>query len=390
MSRQREFLADASAVQFTRNPNGIAQALKKIGGLSFGSTMQNKQAEQASHMFFGAVAPRFARNLMATHPPLDQRIRAIDPQWDGRFPAVGGAGIGAASEAAAGTAAFTGATSQVAASPSQIADSVGAPNQASLAAARQLIEDNPEALNDAAHDPFSARGLVYAMLLDTGDVSRAQIAHLQDHAEPGVLEEVLKLAPLLRDSDALHRLTLLEMAMPALKELSHAQYKRFNANAAQLITMDGHVDVFEWVLHRLLVADLYPHFEAPIRAHGNIRRIARVAAPAAQLLAILASSGQANAEQQAAAYRAGAQALGITAPFESQPHFDYGRMNQALSELRKLRPLAKPELIKACAETVLFDGHVTAEEGALLQGIAATLDCPLPPSIYAPSAANST
>ena len=347
VSRQREYLADASAVQFTRNPSGIAEALKKIGGLSYGSTIENKQAEQASHMFFGAVSPRFARNLMATHPPLDQRIRAIDPNWDGRFPATDAISMASTVATGAGAAAFAGAAAQVAASPEQIVRAVGTPDQASLEVARQLIDENPAVLAEAAHDPFTARGLVYAMLLDAGDVSRAQIAHLQDHAEQGVLEETLKLAPLLRDSNALHKLTLLEMAMPALKELSHAQYTRFNANAAHLITMDGHVDVFEWVLHRLLVADLYPHFEGPIRAHGHIRRISKVAESAAQLLAILASQGHESAEQQAAAYRASADALGIDLPFETQRQFDYGRMNQALGALRKLRPLAKPETDKS-------------------------------------------
>ncbi len=86
VSRQREFLADASAVQFTRLPDGIVGALKKIGGLVQGSRLRTSQAEEASHMYFGngLAAPFFA--LLATHPPLSERIRRIDPSFDGKFP----------------------------------------------------------------------------------------------------------------------------------------------------------------------------------------------------------------------------------------------------------------------------------------------------------------
>lgn len=103
VSRQREFLADASAVQFTRNPDGIAGALKKIGGLAHGSRIANSKAEEASHLFFsngmhGKASPflsmrnrtppvltQSAFSFMATHPPLETRIKRIDPSFDGRF-----------------------------------------------------------------------------------------------------------------------------------------------------------------------------------------------------------------------------------------------------------------------------------------------------------------
>ena len=79
VSRQREFLADASSVQFTRNPGGIAGALKKIGGLADGSRISDAHAEEASHMFFGDALAGSFFNMLATHPPLAERIRALDP-----------------------------------------------------------------------------------------------------------------------------------------------------------------------------------------------------------------------------------------------------------------------------------------------------------------------
>jgi Zn-dependent protease with chaperone function len=386
VSRQREYLADASAVQFTRDPSSIADALKKIGGYSYGSTMSNRAAEEASHMFFGAVATKFTANLMATHPPLDQRIRAIEPRWDGKFPHTEQiAGSGAAEQPGvagfAGSASFTPATATgSSATPDAVVERVGRPDQSSLNTARQLIAAQDDVLRNAAHDPFDARALVYAMLIDPNpEVAQNQWRYLHANAERGVASRAEQLYPMVRDNDAAHRLTLFEMAAPALKELSYDQYKRFSNNAAKLITEDGHIDVFEWVLHRLLTKELIPHFEGPQNYHGRIRNISKLAPDAARLLSILASHTHTELDEQQHAYRTGASMLALTQPFAKQEAFDYRQMNESLASLRKLTPLAKPALIKACTATVLADGTLNSTEGALLQGIAATLDCPLPP-----------
>src|SRR5207248_1582459 len=86
VSKQREFLADASAVQFTRNPDGIGGALKKIGGLAQGSRLVAPRAAQASHLYFSDGVGFSLVDIFATHPPLAERIRQIDPNWDGTFP----------------------------------------------------------------------------------------------------------------------------------------------------------------------------------------------------------------------------------------------------------------------------------------------------------------
>jgi len=389
VSRQREYLADASAVQFTRDPGGIADALKKIGGLSAGSFMTSAAAEQASHMFFGAAGKKFATSLMSTHPPLDKRIRAIDPGWDGIFiPVAATAAAGATATTAIGSASFSGAVAMHAIDAGDIVEQVGTVTEDGLAVAQRLIADNSVSLNDAAHEPFEARALIYAMLIDSDPaIAQKQVALVVRQAEQGVAPHVTRLLDEVRNSDQAHLLTLLEMSMPALKELSYSQYKQFTQNASELITADDHVDVFEWVLHRVLVKELYPHFEGPQSYHGRIGNIAKVAEEAAKLLSIIASHSHTDTNAQLAAYAAGADELGIDAAFAKQERFDYQRMNNALAKLRKLKPLVKPTLIKACAATVLADGNVTAHEGALLQGVAATLDCPLPPSIYKQTAA---
>jgi hypothetical protein len=377
VSRQREYLADASAVQFTRDPGGIADALKKIGGLTDGSIMTNQNAEQASHMFFGSVATKFS-GLFSTHPPLEQRIRAIEPSWRGGFPDVDSPQAFTANAAHAHISQFSSVST-----PDEIVAQIGRPDESNLNLARQLIADNDAILTDAAHDPFEARALIYCMLLDHDEsISTKQLAFLDANAEPGVPEHVRRLVKATHAADAVHQVTLIELSMPALKTLSKPQYSRFAQNAAKLITADGHVDVFEWVIHRLLIKDLYSHFEGPSHTHGRVNRINKVSKDASKLLSILASHSHDEFQDQLDAYNAGAEALGINAPFSKQEYFDYQRMNASLGNLRELKPLLKPQLLKACASTVMHDGELNVAEFALMQGIAATLDCPLPPSVY--------
>jgi Zn-dependent protease with chaperone function len=391
VSRQREYLADASAVQFTRDPSSIADALKKIGGFSMSSHMINPAAEQASHMFFGAAAQKFSTSLLATHPPLDKRILAIDPGWDGKFLHNSPAAMTADQDrqAAQSNRAETAGVSQLAggtASKAQtIVDQVGTLSAAGLTAAQNMISNNPQQLTQAAHDPFEARALIYAMLInpEQDGARKHQLELVGEHAEAGVAPHVMRLLPIVRNSSSEHLLMLVEMSVPALKELSFSQYKAFTKNTAALITADKRVEIFEWVIHRVLTKHLHAHFEGPQNVHGRIGNINKLADDAAKLLSILASHSHEDTDEQLRAYNAGAAELGIHKPYSKQDNFDYQRMNDTLVKLRKLKPLAKPALLKACATCVLVDNHVNAAEGALLQGIAATLDCPIPPSIYA-------
>ncbi len=405
VSRQREYLADAAAVQFTRNPDGIAGALKKIGGHYEGSQIKSTAAGEASHMFFGQVRTLFLNNLTATHPPLEKRIKAIDPRWDGEFPLVASGVATQGREAAAGTSSFAGSSAAATSSPTPepsgeitigtdaqgITEAIGSLDGEGLAAARALIDTTDPVLKDAAHDPFSARGLIYAILLDDDDSLRdRQITHIQNNAEKGVPAHTARLHNHLKSTDVVHQITLVEMAMPALKALSHPQFERFISNVIELIKMDREITLPEWVLHRLLVKELRPHFEGPRRTRPRYGRIDQVAEAAGELLSTLARFGHHEPAEQEAAFKAGAAALElrrVTIAMDSRDDPNFSRLNEAVRTLAQLKPLAKPKLIKACAATAMADNHVSGLEGVLLQGFAAALDCPLPPSIYEPPSA---
>jgi Zn-dependent protease with chaperone function len=389
VSRQREFLADAAAVQFTRSNTGIANALKKIGGHSVGSQIENANAEQSSHMFFGAIKP-FAANLMSTHPPLEKRIQALDPSWGGKFEDTGSQPKeSTGSPRSALASGFSGSTTtsapevastpEVRATQAELLASIGSAN---LAQAQALIHNTDQNLFSAAHDTFEARGLIYAMLIAVdADIAKKQLEYVDTNAEAGVPSHVHRLLPALMRTNYEQKLTLLEMAVPSLKELSAKQYERFNDITNQLIVADQQVDIFEWVLHRILTKELYGHFVAPNRSSGNIRSLKRLTSELHLLLGVIAAAGIADPQAQSSAFDTGWKLLPTNKAktFATVEYFDYEEFNGALGKLRDLTPQLKASLMNACIHTALADGTLTQDQFALIKGIGATLDCPLPP-----------
>jgi len=386
VSRQREYLADAAAVQYTRNPPGISGALKKIG--SAGSRLNNSGANEISHMFFGQAISHFMGNIMATHPPLPERISAIDPGWDGVFPTnLVPQSVTELGDTAAGFAGGP-AVQGIAVDVETLPEVVGRPDDRSYRAADAIIESTDSLCLNAARDPCEAHLLIYSLLLQSDAVDRGQSRQTQILANfnAGARQVIAKLQNELQEEDNLHRLALLELAVPALKQMSYPQYKEFVRQVIALIRADRRIELFEWVLHRLLLKELSPHFERPRPPKVRFKSVAQVKEAAALLVATLAHFGHESTTDINAAYTQALEELQL----ENQPQQptvddsdNFSALNEALRDLRDLAPLQKPKLLKACARSVLYDGHISAEEGALLQGISAALDCPLPPSVVA-------
>ncbi len=236
VSRQREYLADASAVQFTRNPAGIAGALKWIGATASGSRLKAAAASEASHMFFAQGVWEGFTGLMATHPPLPKRIRAIEPTWDGKFPQ---AEVVATRSIHIPAAAGFAGTSDSGARPSSsdsvdlsllehAVDRVGAPEEVHREYAAQLVAELPAEVRDAAREPYGARAVVYCLLLDPRpDVRRTQIEALNNHADRAVLHTASQLQPLVAEVDARARLPLVDLTLPAPAPCRQANSRAF-------------------------------------------------------------------------------------------------------------------------------------------------------------------
>jgi len=397
VSRQREFLADSASVQFTRNPDGLSHALQKIGGAVSGSTISRFNVNESSHMFFGQAVSLFMNNLTATHPPLGKRIKAIDPHWQGTFPEAGKLEGGGAEnyfapqtgKSANVNPAASGLANSSALDVVDLKNSVGNPTADNLETAQQLIKSSNAIWMHAAHDIWGARALVYTLLLDQSqDIQDAQWTILVDRADAGVPEYVRKLIETEADINQEQRLILLSASMPALKSLSFKQYKNFMGIVVDLIKIDERIQLFEWVMHRILVKDLKGHYERIKQIKTRHKKLEGVSHEVYELLAALArlspnqqgslASGLQEAALSVSGFTSTRNPADQVAMLDT-PDPNFSTLNRALHELRRLHPLEKPRLIKACAATVLADGNINQNEMALLQGIAATLDCPLPP-----------
>jgi Zn-dependent protease with chaperone function len=388
VSRQREFLADASAVQFTRNPQGIAGALMRIVTHHEHSYLRNPSSAEISHALFEEGNRSWLRRLYATHPPIGQRIEAILPGWNGEFDPGGRL---ERQERAADSGSPQAPDSQARArelamlSSLALADSlvgqIGQPGVEQLAQARQLLSALPGPLLDAAHNPSSARALVYLMVMDPQpEVRTLQLNFLAESADQAVLLELKRLLDGNAEVAAENRLPLLSIALQSLRQLSAGQYDLFAANLAAVVRLDNRVSLFEWALLKIVTHSLDPVFaRKPARPLGR-KDIKSCRTQLACLFSLLAYADLQSKASPALAFEQAAASLGQTGlRLMDRKALNYQVLDEALSTLAELKPLQKPALLKACVAGITADGKVAAIEVELLRAIGASLDCPIPP-----------
>lgn len=385
MSRQREYLADASAVQFTRNPDGIGGALKRIGGAIFGSKLKGANASEASHMFFAQGVWEGFTGLMATHPPLAKRILAIDPGWDGQYlEAPAHAATGTLGPDAAGLVAgdLDGSAEVPLEVVDHAVDQIGEPTELHREYAVRLLDDIPGVALAAAREPYGARAVVYGLLLDDNPAVREkQFAALQEHAQPDVVLLTRKLAPVLDEASVNTRLPLVDLALPALRALSPQQYDHFRKSFWALVRADEQLGLFEWTLAQVLMRHLQPQFES-VRSPGiQYYGLQKLGEPISVLLSSLAHAGQGGPDAHAAFGAAAKHFPELRLALLSPEKSGLKALQNALSVLATVAPRLRGRLIDACAEAICFDGHVKAREAELLRGVSDLLDCPMPPLI---------
>ncbi len=372
VSRQREFLADASAVQFTRNPSGIANALKKIGGHSEHALLHNSRAAEFSHMYFSQGITSALGMMMSTHPPLTQRIRKIQPRWDGAMitpqPVAEQSSEKTTTDGkkpvmAAGAAALMAAVDQVGATtPEQIED------------AHVFIKGLPERIHAAAHEPFNCRALIFWLLLDRRNPPSLQkqwqlLREYQDEATLSAMQELRGDIASLERSD---NLRVIDLCLPALKTLSATQYQAFKKDLLRLIKADDDISLFEWCLYRIVTSGYEERTSS-----GNKRL--NQAQDAIQVLITAACRDLSDTAFVGALAAAERHLGGVSLQKEVNRSFSIATLDSSIKELEQLRPLDKPLLLKALAACIEADGKVTEDETELFRAIADCLDCPVPP-----------
>lgn len=393
VSRQREYLADAAAVQFTRNPGGLAGALKKIGGWMAGSRLETPHAEEASHFYFSnGLKPAFLQ-MLATHPPLERRIRRLQPSWDGVFPdpklAPGELPSVTPELAVAGAAGLAGApapakpgpgaqTEPVAVSAETVSNSVGTLDQAHIDYARSLLDSLPAELTDSAREPSGACALLYALLLDDDPkIRERQLEQLRETTEPYIYDETRLLAPFVDSSPTEARISLIDLSLPALRRLSEGQYDALYDNVRRLVTADEKITLFEYMLQRTLGRHLESHFGKTKPPAVRYHSLTPLRHECEVLLSALARFG--GRDETERAFAAAVTELGTALELLPPQETSLREIDRALRKLASLPPLLKRNVIRACTACIAADRRITIAEGVLLRAVADSLDCPVPP-----------
>jgi Zn-dependent protease with chaperone function len=392
VSRQREYLADASAVQFTRQTTGLAGALKKLAGLAEGSKLHASDAEEVSHMLFGDGVGYSA--LMATHPPLLDRIRALEPsfkpqaleelkaQWS-LHPPVGMDEDVALGFTTAAKTALPAMTRQFDITPPGVITQVATPQSDDYQRAGGIQNAIPEILDRAArHHEDAVAMLLGLMHAPAGPVREKQQYELQARMGVRMAQQALDYAERLSDLNPMLRLPLASLAFPMLRRRPRPQLQQFMDTVYALAHADGQVDLFEYCLGRLLHTQVSEALD-PARAWvPGRKRLIDATVPALTLLSLIAQAGHDNPAEANRAYLTGLARVfpRLNAPYAPPPDRQ-AALETAWPELDALEPLGKELLIEGLVAAISHDGKVTVAEAELLRTVCASLHCPLPPML---------
>lgn len=382
VSRQREFLADAGAVQFTRNPEGIAGALKKIAQGSAPQSVDAANAEQYSHFYFSGLRASFMSGLFATHPALDERIKRLGysaPQGTGEATYSADSTYSAQAHHA-GTMGFAGTDShnnqtlqqtitQGSLNPEALVASVGNPSSENLELASEQLKAMPSALEQATHDAFSAQALVYAMLIHftDGEYHANQLNGIKSATNDALANTTQSLLKALEgvSFNQCHNLVL--MAENSLQDQSHEQAATFKKVTQALIQADRQFSLFEWCLYRLAVS--------PFEMTNQGKLSLKDCEPALSMVFFYVASF-CDAEHRQALISNVSTILRCS--LRQPEKISLKRLDKAIAQLIQLKPLAKPQLLKALVAAIQADHKITEKEIALLRMVALILDCPVP------------
>ncbi len=400
VSRQREFLADASAIQFTRNPDGIGNALRKIGGLSrrdkAAARIHHPNAEHLSHLFLSAVSPGLLSGMFATHPPIPERLRRIfgkgvelmeapelpddvaasSPLPDIPYVASGFAGAAGADG--------QGGSPAPAAAPFAFAAAAALPAGGAAGGPKTRL---PQHLDDAAHEPQGATALVYALVLARHAGCDLSAQALQQHA-PKQAAFAAYLAGSIAQLPPAARLPLLDLAMPALRQLPQDGRDALLAVVAHIIAADNKISLDEFVLETVLRQRLAAHAgrAVPVKFSG-LRQLRDECRLLLSLFAHLGASRQAPAPEVAPAFLRGAALCAdlefTAADLQPPAQLAFAGVRQALDRANQLAPLAKPALLKALVAAASDAAELPMDIADTLRAACAALEAPLPPAVAA-------
>jgi Zn-dependent protease with chaperone function len=387
VSRDREYLADASAVQYTRQTSGLTGALKKIGGLEAGSRLNSPQTENVSHMLFGEGMKVSA--LYATHPPLIKRIQVLEPdftfsnleelrkRWSDRPP------DGLEEDSRMG---FASAPVQQAPprrlNAREYAAAVGNPTAASYEAGARIRKAIPQNLADLAHNSATAVALIYGLVFDRNqNVRQAQYGIVARYHGKQVADESWRCAAELENLDPSVRLPVASIAFPALRGRPEAEMRLMRSVLGELINAEGQVNVFEYCLGTLVFVGLHETLTSASPWESKRQNLASAQNAICCLIALLAQTANSDPRAAAAAFHAGISVVYPQGRISFLPVQSVFALEQVWPVIDGLEGNDKATLVAAVVTTVMADRVVTEEESELLRTVCGVLHCPVPPVV---------
>ena len=408
ISRQREYLADASAVQFTRYPAGLGGALKVIGVSATGSQVKSEEAAELSHMFFASHLSG-AIGLFSTHPPLVPRIQKLDSDFDGDFK-----GYFAVRERMAElrrkarqrekqqhekiakinpvNAIFPPEiASRFPIDPAILLATIGAPQKKDVTRSATVIREIPEQIVSAAHDVYSARCVAFAMLAsETPELRKKQHELLSSREGAATLETTSKLLPYVESLRMIFRLPVMEMLQGSLANLSSQQYSHFRKTVEGLVQLDNKTSLFEFVVRHHLLMHLDRRFE--VRRPPRVQFTASTQLPrefelmlsafaSASVSGGILKDSEPDRDQVLQAYRLAMQVAGFGEAAESRAElrsWEVEQLEQCMLRLHRASPEVKKQFLHAAATLIMFDHEVTVVEAEFFRAVGESLDCPVP------------
>ena len=390
IARERENLADASAVQFTRNADALCGALARIRTHAEGARVLNRYADALAHMLFAPASGGWLRSLVATHPPVDERMRRINPHVSPEFyfekarrPRRDEVGKPEPEKKEPEKEKpktivpkrLTGVATLIAA--------IGMPRAEHLEYASGLLAYLSPPIRSALGDAPGAQSVMLGCLLDAELTGRGrQLRALEALGLADLARKSEVIAPHLQQLDRAYRLPLVALAVPALKGLDEAGRGVFLVALRAVIQADERVTLSEFVLATILDWTLGPQ----ARRSGGVRcrDRAELAAETALVLSLLAHAGASDAQAAQAAFDKGRTALEMPAlALAGKDTLQLSQVSEALGRLSGLAPAEKERLLEGFATAIAADDNVMLMEHELLRAVACVLDCPMPPSIAA-------
>ena len=384
ISRQREYLADAAAVQYTRNPDGLAGALNKIAMKKKGAEIKDGHAMEMSHLFFASSFHSALDALFATHPPIEKRIKAISPSLDSKDSRrkenlrqkfeqdhVSGGQSSKSEGGFAGHAALT---------PEVILGAIGTMSSGNINRAGKLLEDIPSELREAAHEPLSAEALLIALLLSSQDGKAGSVpGWFKSDSDEEMTAQVETLTKKLSDAKKEWYLALAELALPALRHMSKEQYKAFRKNMERIVKEDKTENIFAFALEKMVIHQLDTAFsdaKQPKIKHHNLKSLSR---ELSVLLSILAHESNNDTES---AWNAALKPIKKAAPDDltllGKEECTLEELDNALDELEQSANPVKKYILSAIIHCVTSDNHISVNEKEMVRAVSEALDCPIP------------